>query len=303
MRSSFWIFPLAAVLFFTALIPLDRFFFKRNHSFCLHFIEAPLTYNPAWDISAPFPEEAFSQPFYYLDKGAQSFVFASKDGEWVLKFYKFPSHMRTLSWLTRPFSYDQDPKRIRIKEHNIERFFLSFNSYLLAFRDLAEETGVAYVHLNPTAHLGKHLTIIDSLGVSYLLKLDSFSFILQRKAQDIFPVLDEAMSRGDMDTGKKIVEALISVIASRCQKGISDLDAMANTNYGWLEDRAVHIDVGRFVQNEKVKQPAACKEEVVRITQVFSDHLGKNYPELYSYYLTKIGELAPAEKSPMPSSA
>jgi hypothetical protein len=282
------LFPLAVFAFFFALFPLDRFFFKHNNSFCLHFIQAPLSYNPAWEASAPFPEETLSQSYKYLSKGSQSFVFESEDGKWVVKFYKFPSHMRALSWLKHPLSYAWDQRRISIKKHNLDRFLLSFNSYFLAWQELSSETAVAYVHLNPTCHLGKALTLIDTLGVHYSVPLDSMAFILQRKAEDIFQVLDQAMQRGDSELGKAIVDSLIDVISSRCYKGISDLDAMANNNYGWLDDHAVHIDVGRFTRDERVKAPAVCKEEVQRITQVFSDHLGKNYPELYQHYRDKL---------------
>jgi len=291
MNKKF-ILPLAALFFLAALVPLDRFFFKRNNSFSLHYIQAPLSYNPSWESTAPCPEEALDQPYKYLSKGSQSFVFESMDRRWVVKFYKFPSHMRTLSWLKHPVSYAFDEKRIAIKEHNLARFLLSFNSYFLAWKDLSPETAVAYVHLNPTSHLGKSLTLIDTLGVHYSVPLDSMAFVLQRKADDIFQVLDSAIQKGDFELGKTIVDSLVDVIESRCRKGISDLDSMENHNYGWLDGRAVHIDVGRFTRDERVKAPQACKQEVLRITQAFSNHLGQNYPELYQYYRDKVESLA-----------
>jgi len=288
-----WILPLAVLLFLAALVPLDRFFFKKNNSFCIHFIQAPLSHNPLWESSAPFPEEALSQPYSYLGKGSQSFVFESSDGKWVVKFYKFPSHMRRLSWIRHPLAYIFDPKRIAIKKHNIDRFQLSYNSYYTAWHDLQDESAIPYIHLNPTANLNKFLHITDRLGKKYRISLDSATYILQRKAQKIFPLLDSAMQRGDVDLGKKIVDELIGVIAARCRKGIADLDNSMTNNYGWLDGRAIHIDVGRFVRNEEVKTPAGCQKEVLHITQIFSDHLSKHYPELHEYYTVKIENLAP----------
>lgn len=283
--------PIALILFFTALIPLDRFFLKKNHSFCLHYIQTPMVPNPSWEINTAFPKEVLSQPFFYIGKGSQTFVFESQDKQWVLKFYKFPSHMRLISWLKHPFAYTTDPRRISIKDHNIKRFLMSYSSYYFAHTLIPEETAVTYVHLNPTNHLRQAVTLYDRLGAKYRVSLDATGYLLQRKAQKIFPVLDQAMSQGDLTFGKHVVDELIRTIVARCQAGLTDLDAMLHNNYGWLDGRAIHIDVGRLIPDASVKEPAAYQKEVIRITQLLSDYLGANYPELYNYYKSKINSL------------
>jgi len=291
LKSKRFLLPLAVVVFFSSLIPLDRFFLKKNNSFCIHYIESPMMHNPSWETATPFPSEAFDQPFYYMGKGSQTFVFESADHNWVLKFYKFPSHMRKISWLKHPIAYKRDPRRIEIKDHNIKRFLMSYSSFHFAHTLLPHETAVTYVHLNPTQTIKKSVTLYDRLGAKYSVSLDSTGYLLQRKAEKIFPVLDRAMASGDIALGKKVVDELIGVIVARCKTGLTDLDAMVHNNYGWLDGRAIHIDVGRFIPSEEVKQPSEYKKEAVRITQLFSDHLGEHYPELYAYYLAQIENL------------
>jgi hypothetical protein len=270
------------------LIKLDRVFLKRNGGFSLHHIEGTAASNPAWDTQQPFPEEILSQPFFYLGKGSQTYVFESRDKKYVVKFYKFPSHMRKISWLRHPLAYRFDPKRIRIKEHNEKRHNLSYNSFFLASSELSEETSVVYAHLNPTEHLHRNITLVDRLKAEYTLSLDSMGFVVQRKATPLLSALQSLIEKNDIATGKKVVEGTVDLIVARCKKGITDLDSMMHDNYGWVDGRAIHIDIGRFVHDETVKEPANCQKEVVRITQVLSDYLALHSPELHDCYQKKV---------------
>jgi hypothetical protein len=288
MNRLWFIIPV--VIFSALLLRLDRLFLKSNNGFCLHYIHVPLKTYPEWKATAPFPKEALSQSFTYLGKGSQTYVFESEDGKYVIKFYKFPSHMRSIGWLKHPFAYRFEERRKKIAEHNLSRFKLSYNSYFLATSSLPEETGVIYAHLNPSKNLHHSLTIIDKMGHPYALNLDEMGFIVQRKAQRLFDLLDTVVATKDVSFGKKIIDDTIRVIQSRCSKGISDLDAMIHNNYGWLDGRAIHIDVGRFVKDPSVKNPLAAKKEVIRITQQLSDYLAKSSPELSAYYQQKIQE-------------
>jgi hypothetical protein len=286
--NNYLLFSISLLFFAVCLVKIDRFFLKKNSGFCLHFIHAPLSHNSQWEISTPLPEKVFDQKFFYLGKGSQTYVFESEDKDFVLKFYKFPSHMRTIGWLKHPIAYRFGEKRVNVKNHNEKRFHLSYESFLLAHTELADETGVTYAHLNPSSSLNKTVTLVDKLGVHYQISLDAFGFVLQKKAAPLFPFLTQVLEKKDLDLGKKVVGGVIQTIKNRCQKGISDLDNMENDNYGWLEDKAIHIDVGRFVRNPSVQQPEIARQEVIRITQKLSDFLAQNSPELYAYYQEQI---------------
>lgn len=282
---------LPILLFTLCLIRLDRLFLKRNHGFCLHYIEGKIPSNPAWNTTTPFPEDILSQRFHYLGKGSQTYVFESEDKKHVIKFYKFPSHMRKISWLKHPLAYRYEPKRLQIKDYNQKRIELSYNSFFLAHSQLQEETSVIYAHLSPTDHFHKKIILVDHLKAEYELPLGPMGFIVQKKAELLFPTLESIISKRDWQKGEKVVRSIIDVIISRCKKGITDLDSMIHNNYGWLEDHAIHIDVGRFVSDETTKQPEVYRKEVVRITQLLSDYLAENSPELYTYYQQRISEI------------
>src|SRR3954462_2689164 len=102
MKNKILIFFCSLLIFTILLTKIDRWCAKASHQFCLHFIDGPPTTNPAWKTEAPYPESVLDQPFFYLDKGAQSFVFESADQQSVIKFYKFPAHLRRFDWIKHP---------------------------------------------------------------------------------------------------------------------------------------------------------------------------------------------------------
>jgi hypothetical protein len=278
------LFLTSLALFVLLLTRVDRLFYKASKGFCLHFVDVPLTHNPAWDTTTPFPSSIFDQPFFYLDKGAQSFVFESQDQNYVVKLYKFPSHMRRFGWLNHPIGYLLSPKRRAIKAHNEKRFLLSYNSYFLAHEQLLQETAALYLHLNPTTHLKKSIRLVDHTGYTYTLPLDHLGFVVQRKGTPFVPLLLSTIQQREIETAKKMIDGLVELILSRCSKGITDLDNLANDNYGWLEERAIHLDIGRFTRQDTISP----LQEVIRVTQPLSDYLEKNAPELFQHYLRKV---------------
>ncbi len=242
------------------LIRLDRYFLKQNDGFCIHHILTNWEERP--EESIPFPKEIalplLDQKFHYLGKGHQSYVFASENGQTVLKFYRFPSHLRPFPWLRHPFSYRWSAKRKQIKAYNLQKFSDTLQSYRIAFEELKEDCGLIAVHLAPTHDLHAAATIVDRLGRQYTVDLDQVVFLLQRKAEMIFPLLEKQNGAGR----EKMIHEISKLIQRRCQKGITDQDAILEKNYGWLDHQAIHIDLGRF---KKIENPSA-EEEIKRIT-------------------------------------
>jgi hypothetical protein len=243
------------------LVRLDRHFLKKNGGFCLHHVVTKLPYRAEWE--AEFPKEAalplLEQKFYYLGKGHQSYVFESADGQVVLKFYRFPSHLRLFPWLKHPFSYAWSAKRQEIKAYNLQKLSDTFSSYRMAFQELREDCGLIAVHLNRSEDLRTFVVIVDQLGQEYAVDLDEVVFLLQKKAERIFPRWENQDSLGK----QRMAGEISQLIQRRCEKGIVDQDAILEKNYGWLGDRAIHIDVGRFAKVEEL----STEEEVRRITE------------------------------------
>jgi hypothetical protein len=238
------------------------------------------------------PDHLLDQTFSYLGKGGQVYVFESEDGKYVLKFNRFPARMRRFGWLCHPLGYIFSPKRIAAeKQNNIKKIARSYLSFFLAYQYLQEETGVVYVHLHPTTHLQKKIHLRDRTGNRYQVSADNMGFVLQRKGKPFIPMLKSSLEQGQTETAQRMIDSLFQVILSRCSKGIIDRDTMQYDNYGWLEGRAIHLDIGRFTQKDKVKEPSAYKQEVLRISSPLADYLKKDSPELFQYYQQKIAEL------------
>lgn len=274
-------------VFIFLLAKVDRIFFKANHSFCLHFIDVPLT-SSEWKTEDPFPSSLFDQPFFYLGKGAQTFVFESQDKNYVLKFYKFPSCMRRFDWMRHPFGHLFHSKKIsKERKYHETRLALAYQSYFLASQSLPQETGVLYVHLQPTSHLKKSAFIRDKLGHLYQISLDNIGFVLQKKGRPFLPLLRTELEQGRIEKAKQMIDSLIELIISRYNKGITDLDNMDHNNYGWSKGQAMHLDIGRFKQSDEINR----RQEILRVTSPLADFLEKKSPELFHYYEQKMSAL------------
>src|SRR5271156_5010255 len=82
-------------LFVLSLYGLGRLYFRLTGGFTIANISSDFSFQPQWEVrpllegeQAEF-DKATSQPFYYLGKGCQSYVFASQDGKYVIKFFKY----------------------------------------------------------------------------------------------------------------------------------------------------------------------------------------------------------------------
>ena len=155
--------------------------------------------------------------------------------------------------------------------------------FFLAHEQLQQETGVVYVHLHLT-HLKKSVRLIDATGYMHELPLDHLGFVIQQKAVPFIPTLQTAIEQHQTETAKKMIDSLIELIDRRCSKGITDLDNIANDNYGWLENHAIHLDIGRFTTQQEIIP----SQEIIRVTQPLSDYLEKNSPELFQHYVNKL---------------
>ena len=287
--------PLAILIIFTgALVRTDRFFFKHNKSFSVQMILSTLPSRLEWKtdpVSLDKKEDffdIFSQKFRYLDRGGQSAVFISADENYVLKFYRFPSHLRPLGWIKHPLAYHFSKKRERIKEHNLEKLDITFQSFLLAYNELKEDSGLLYVHLNPTTDQQFSVTLVDHLNNHYLVDLDHVAFVLQKKATGIFPRLHTLIKKGEKEKAKHHLNSLVHLITNRCNKGIIDNDAILDQNYGFAGSEAIHVDVGRLARDASIKDPAKTQKHTQTLFKILSSWLKEESPELSNYFEERL---------------
>ena len=227
-------------------------------------------------------KKVFAQKFKYLDCGGQSFVFVSEDHQYVIKFFKHRHFRKPYSFLLRmPLPGILELSRLCKLNKALFKLKRDFTSYKLAYDELQEETGLIYLHLNKGTDLNQSIQIVDKIGIEHTVDLDNIEFIVQRRAQLLYSRIHELMEKGDIHGAKQVLHAILEVIVSRCKKGIFDEDPRIHNNLGLLDQKAIFIDIGRFVHDQNRTDPSVYIKDLKAITgKRFRPWLERTYPEL-----------------------
>ncbi|MBS0604353.1 MAG: hypothetical protein JSS60_04855 [Verrucomicrobia bacterium] len=274
---------------------------KKSTPFSIEAIYAELPYHPEWEAhplneeEAKTVEAALSQPYHYLGSGGQCFTFASADDRYVIKFIKQKAFALP-SWIQRfpaPFLIDWlKQKKTLKKEQQRARVFSAFR---LSLDALPEETGLVFVHLNPTRNINTVLSVSDAKGGVHELDLDNLEFVLQKKAVLAYSFIDSLMEKGDLEGAKRAIDELLQLNVALNRKGFRNRDPNFRSNCGFIGGHAVLIDMGRMVQSEEIKQPANLKKEIKRISPRFRKFLAEKHPQLLDHFDNCIAKILETE--------
>lgn len=306
-RVYFWISAICLCFgFFWAYKAISSLWEQRTDGFTVGGISSSRRLNPDWDVHLLSQEErteldrALSQKYRYLTRGNQAFAFISEDGCYVLKFFRQKLFEPFLLWKLLPSAWLKEgrrAKKIWKKEYKLQR---DFESYRIAFDELKEETGLVLVHLNTTHWIGKNISITDKINIEHLVPLDDFNFVLQKRADLVCPTIDKLMKEGNVAGAKDALSSILELLVSRCQKAISDSDPDLEKNFGFIDGRAVQIDIGRFTRNvTKVKFQDRYLSQQIGPSEVipplikgpFKTWLSDNHPGLYEHFMKEYQAL------------
>lgn len=240
--------------FYVFLIIIAAFFMKihylANDGFKIHKVLYHHHFVSDWDVSYSKKEKQIalnilSQPFKYLGKGRQSYVFVSDDDKYVLKLIRY--HKCQMPFFTSfldyfHFSTLSYRKMIEDKKERIKR---GMTSYKIAYENLKDITLVEFVHLNPTNDLKKTVIIKDKKSKKYFIDLDNVAFIIQKKA---IPLKDSILKeKNNLQNLKPILISYVSVGKKCLEKKVfnRDLDNLIR-NAGCYNNRVIHVDIGSF---------------------------------------------------------
>lgn len=258
---------------------------KKSTPFCLDAIAAHLPHHPEWECRSLSGDEeqqilaALSQPYRYLGSGGQCYAFLSEDDQYVIKFFKQKA-FAPLNWM---HYFPRWLKHKQIMKMEIKRNRV-FEAFRLSFDLLPEETGMLYVHLNPTTHLNKLLKVCDATGKSHLLNLDGLEFALQKKAELAFVKIDSLMQKKDVGGAKEAIHKLLQINMTLDRKGIFNRDPNFGSNCGFIGTNPILIDVGRVIHNEEIKEPEKSKKQLLKAIASFRQYLAQNHSELIDYF-------------------
>lgn len=233
--------------------------------------------------------KALNQPFYYLNCGAQCYAFASKDGEYVLKVFKF-HHLRPSPLLSfipsfKIFKHYKHRKTEK-KQQELQR---QFSSYLLASNHLEKETQILFLHLHETTDLPK-ISLIDKIGTKTEIDPNQLHFILQKKGTLFIDILMDSISSKNEAFAKQLLSSAVENCTARCQKGIGDKDPNFFTNFGVVDGKVFELDVGRFYLDQKKKTQREIQDELLCIFRPLEEKLTFLSPSLKAFLKEKIAE-------------
>jgi hypothetical protein len=205
--------------------------FKRlTHGFRPEKLQLAFPNEAHWEVQEVADVQSIlRQPFRYLNKGAQAYVFESLDKEYVIKLFRF-DHL--------------SKKTGSLKRFNHENVFILFNACKMAYETMAKETGLIYIHLNTTDGKMPVLHCRDRLGRKHALPLDQIRFVLQKKAGDFCKSLLDA--RSSPERMKKRIDSLLALLDKRIEKGILNTDPNLKRNFGFIGDQAIELDFGNY---------------------------------------------------------
>lgn len=282
----------ALLLFaFSLFVGIDRFVHHLPNCFCLEKIVSSHPYSPEWDIPLLSEEEQacldhiLDQKFTYYSKGSQAYVFISEDKQYILKLLKQPK-LKAKSWLSYfPLSFNPYYQERLFKK---QKAFSTFNACKIAFTELKKETGLIYLHLNRNRHLQKNITLFDRQGKQHSIDINKTNFYVQKKAELIYSRISELMHIKDVETAKKIISSVFSLIDFLGKKGIVDNDPILRKNFGLIDDVAIQIDIGKMRIDPLRGKTLAYKSEIRSITDSFGKWIKNNYPELVNHFQNEL---------------
>lgn len=263
-------------LYLTGLLVILYCFLAHKNGFNFDKVLSCDTFQSEWAVSSPaFLSDIFSQPFIYLTSGSQSYVFISQDQKYVIKFFK-NNRLTPKKWLKHidlpglsALRYEKVVKR----EENLKRQFDLIKSI---FDQCKEDVGLVYVHLNPSKDLKIHLPLLYQ-GQKFQVDLDEYPFLLQERAELIYPRLTRLMKDHDRAGAVNAMRALLNLIRNRSERGFEDFDNGYSKNYGYIGERAIQIDIGFLAPSTNRSSPV---HEIQKVGEMLKGWVESNCPDL-----------------------
>ncbi len=200
-------------------------------------------------------EGIIDQPFAYLDRGKQSFVFISQDRRYVLKFFDVHCLKGGLSSV---FS----PPVVKYCERRLDSLR---NGYRLAFERDRAHTGLIFVQLLPNPKLSLKVDLIDRFGWRHTIDLGSVPFVIQQKAIPTRVMLTALLDKGEVAEAKRRLRQIIDLYIEEYHIGIYDRDHNFMYNTGFIDESPIRIDVGRLRADARIHEPTVFLQDLRKI--------------------------------------
>jgi len=247
---------------------LERFCYWQTDGF--RFAKVTTNYQYPFESPLKPPPKCLDQPFHYLGKGVQFYVFMGEDQKTILKLFKH-HHAGFSTDTLQHLSQSMMEKRER-------RMLSMLHSTEIAQKRLPEETGVFYTHLSKGDHDLGNITIYDKIGIRYNLDLNQTEFLLQKRAVPLEKKLHALFQTNQIERAISAMKSTLLMLDERETKGIKNHDARILRNCGFIGDRAAEIDVGSFIYSSKYRPSKRGKAKAIaKLLEFVQNH----YPDQF----------------------
>ncbi len=280
MTIVLWLGLLFGLVSFTVV----RIYFLLTDDFRLAHLAYEVPDSPEQKIpfsSNPHLLDALLQkePYTYIGKGAQSYVFLSPDQQHVLKCFKFkhlrPAHWSSILSFTSLFKEFREEAEAR-RQKKLSRLF---KGYRLAYETIPEESGLLFLQLSPS-HQRQLIIIKDKLGFSRELDLGEVCFIIQKKGETLASTLNRLLAASQVEEAEKRIEQILSLYHKEHALGVYDSDRNLLNNVGFAGDALLHLDVGSLEQKTLLQDSEAelaiAREQIIHWLKVHHPHVTFN---------------------------
>jgi hypothetical protein len=277
-----------------------RTYYAATDGFAVAHIYGDPAINPTLPLHSADKEHqlliarVLKQPFSYLGKGCQSYVFVSQDGEYVIKFIKH-QRFRTKPWLNAlaAIPWANTHRQLR-QAHKQAKYTQLLKGWQTAYNYLSEETGVIAVHLDVTTATEPTVTLVDKLGRTHRVDLNQCEYLVQRKAELFMPTLQHLIACGADEEALLLIDRVVQLLLDTYAKGFFDGDHAIMQNTGIRDGYPIQIDVGQFYQQSGCIDLAMIHQDLFNKTYRLRLWLQERAPELNhhleSQLRTIIGE-------------
>lgn len=272
---------------------IGLFCHRQTAGFSLGNMRSNVSYHPEW-VTESVSEQActiLKHSFSYLGKGKQSFAFVSDDGQYVLKLFRhdrISRHFWLDNWPCPAFLQNYRKEKLEKRELRLHR---NLGGYKLAFDVLKEESGLLFVHLNQTENLLPQVVLYDKIGIRHLLNLDQMTFVLQKRANLLYPTIDKLLKEGQIEKARSLVRKIGKLLLLRCQKGVVDEDPGIHKNLGILGEEPIFIDLGSFEKYSDISNAPTYRENLLFATEKFKLWLQEKHPAFLPLFEEEMQEM------------
>lgn len=269
------------LLLVICLYVVSVFCHKQTDGFALGKVATQLLQGPGPHLD----ESLLEQPYHYLGKGGQCYIFASDDGRYILKLLR-SSKLNTLHLLHALFPLPSLQEKMTVQQELITQ---TLGSYLLAHDQLQEETGIVGVHLDGHAPLRLALKIIDKGKTTHIIDPNRYPFVIQKRATLVKEKITQLMD-DDPEKARIALRRLFALLHQRIDKGIEDDDPNLSKNFGFCADIPIQIDGGRFSLNTSpsIEKIGNSKEDLQHWINQQYPQLSEDFHHMYEDFLHEV---------------